>query len=356
MDNTIFDKEIFDNPVFEYAFCLGILLFGFVFKRFGASFISKQSFRILKKFSDNQFSEVFVQLERKPLEQLITLLILYFAFDRLHFPDSWHLVVGEKIGLRWFISTVYDIALLTVITRMILRGTEFFAFVVRNREDSPMTKELATFLKELSKVVIVILAIFAGLRFIFSVNITALVASLGIGGLAVALAAQDTLANLLGSFIIYLDKPFKAGDQIETGEIKGTVEHVGFRTTRIRTFDKTLLTVPNKKMIDSALNNISQSDNKRVNMTLSLKHGSKTDSIVHIVNEIKNLIEINPRTTNDCIVHFTDVDQRALNITIIYFVIGNDAAHMLAVKEEMNLQFIDCIYKNGCELATYNVL
>jgi MscS family membrane protein len=351
MDISFFEQELFGNPLSEFAICIGILLFGLLLKRFGANFISKQSFRILKRFSRNEFSDIFVQLERKPLEQLITLLILYIAFDRLEFPENWHLATIEKFGLRWIIITVYEIAFLIVISNILLRGTEFFAFVMRNREDAPMSKELADFLKELSKVVIVILAFFAGLRFIFNVNITALVASLGIGGLAVALAAQDTLTNLLGSFIIYLDKPFKTGDQIETGDIKGVVEHVGFRTTRIRTIEKTLLTVPNKKMIDTALNNVSLSEQKRVRTVLKLTYDSRPDQIVSIIQAIRDSIVQHPETADANVVHFTEIDTSSLNILVVYFVLSNDDEKMMRVREELNFKMMEIVEANGCRFA-----
>ena len=206
-------------------------------------------------------------------------------------------------------------------------------------------------MKELLKVVIVIIGVFAGLRFIFNVNVTALVASLGIGGLAVALAAQDTLSNLLASFIIYLDKPFKVGDSIETGDISGTIEHVGFRTTRIRTVDKTLLTVPNKKMIDSALNNITESEMKRVKMILNLNYSSNPGQILLIIDDIKKEIASHPQTTDNFVVHFTDIDQGSLNILVVYFVEGNEFENMLKVKEELNVKFMQIVEQHGCTFA-----
>ena len=351
MDFTVFEQDLFGNPLREFAICVGLLAVGFLLKRFCAAFISRQFFRIIKGFTGNQFSEEFVALERKPLEQLITLLILYFAFDRLKFPESWNLVALDKIGLRWFISTVYQIALFVVVTKILLRATDYFTYFLQNRVESPLSKELANFLKELLKVVIVILCVFAGLRFIFSVNITALVASLGIGGLAVALAAQDTLTNLLASFIIYLDKPFKVGDSIETADISGTIEHVGFRTTRIRTVDKTLLTVPNKKMIDSAMNNITESEMKRVKLTLTLTYNSKPDQLLAIIDDIKKEILAHPQTTENYVVHFTALEASSLNILVVYFVNGNDYENMLKVKEDLNFKFMQIVEQHGCSFA-----
>ncbi len=350
-DSGLLQMEIMGNPAKQYLYCLGILLLGILFKRFGATFLSKQSFRIFKQFSHNQFSEVFVDLLRKPIEQLLLLLILYLAFNRLSFPNNWELVPDTQYGLRWFIDAVYGIALFVVVCKILLKATDFFSYVLQNREESPVSKELSNFLKELIKVVIVVLCVFAGLRFVFDVNITALVASLGIGGLAVALAAQDTLANLLGSFVIYLDKPFKVGDLIEADGISGRIEHVGFRTTRIRTLEKSLLTVPNKKLIDTALNNITLSESRRVRFNLGLTYNSKPQQITGIIDDIKQVIAEHPDTSEDFVVRFSDFDTSSLNILVVYFVQSNEYDIMIKAKEEINLQIMNIVEQRGCEFA-----
>jgi MscS family membrane protein len=348
---TIFEQQLFGNPLSEFLICIGILLLGLLLKRLGATFLSRQSFRFFKQFAHNQYSEEFVALIRKPFEQLLTLIIVYFAVDRLAFPESWNMVDIEHIGVRWFIFTVWLIALFVITTRILLRATDFFSLVLSRREESTVSPELANFLKELIKVVLVIAMVFAGLRFVFHVNITALVASLGIGGLAVALAAQDTLANLLGSFIIYLDKPFKAGDLIETNDIKGTVEHVGFRTTRIRTLEKSLLTVPNKKLIDTALNNITESASRRVRFTLALTYGSKSEQILSIIDDIKKEIDLHPLTDKDYTVRFSEFSQSSLDILVIYFVLSNEYDTMIAVKEELNVKMMNIVENHHCDFA-----
>ena len=348
---TIFEQQFFENPLSEFLICIGILLFGFLLKRLGATFLSRQSFRFFKQFAHNQFSEEFVALLRKPFEQLLTLIILYFAFDRLTFPESWNLVGIDKIGVRWFVYICWKMAVFVTATRILLRATDFFSLVLSRRDDSTVSVELANFLKELIKVILVIVMVFAGMRFIFDFNLTAIVASLGIGGLAVALAAQDTLANLMGSFIIYLDKPFKAGDLIETNDIKGTVEHVGFRTTRIRTVEKSLLTVPNKKLIDSALNNITESAARRVRFTLGLTYGSKSVQILSIIDDIKKEIDAHPLTGEDFTVRFNEFSQSSLDILVVYFVMSNEYDTMITVKEELNLKMMNIVEKHGCDFA-----
>lgn len=348
---SILEQEFLGNPIQAFFECAGILLLGLLLKRFGATFLSKQSYRLFRKFAHNKYSEELVALIRKPFEQLIALVIIYFAFDRLTFPEVWDIAARNTIGLRWLLHTIWMLAMFVVGTRILLRATDFFAIVLSHREESTISVELANFLKELIKVLLVVIVIFAGLRFIFHVNITALVASLGIGGLAVALAAQDTLANLLGSFIIYLDKPFKTGDYIEAGEIKGTIEHVGFRTTRVRTLEKSLLTVPNKKLIDTALNNITMSDARRIKFNLMLTYNSKSNQILEIIDDIKKELDAHPLILKDVTVRFADFDSSSLNVLVIYFVKGNDYDTMLDVKEEMNVKIMSIVEKHGCDFA-----
>lgn len=330
--------------------CVGILAGGFILKRFLAHAVSRTSYVFVKKASHNLLSEEFVMLLRKPVEQLLTLVILYLAFSRLHFPESWDLAPVNEPGIRWFIWILFKIAVLVVAVRILLRGTDFGALVVRQNQQE-ISAELVSFLRELIKIVLVIAAVFAGLRFIFNVNITALIASLGIGGLAVALAAQDTLANLLGSFIIYLDSPFKPGDTIEFGETSGMVEHVGFRTTRIRTFNKSLLIVPNKKIADSILNNITSSEMRRVKFTIGLTYQTESTQITSLIESIKSLISEHPDTEPDFVVRFVEFGSSSLDIMVLYFVKGNEYETMVRVREEINLGIMQRVKEAGCSFA-----
>jgi MscS family membrane protein len=351
IEDRLLSTQFLGNEIRHILAFIGTIVLGLLLKRLGAIFLSKQSFRFFKKFAENQYSEEFVALLRKPIEQTLTLLVLYFAFDMLSFPASWKLADSGHYGLRWLILVCWQIALFVTITKVILGAIRFSSYVIAHREESKISPELSTFLRELMQVLVVILSIFAGLHFIFKFNITAIVASLGIGGLAVALAAQDTLANLLGSFIIYLDRPFKVGDLIEFGDTKGTVEHVGFRTTRIRTVDKSLLTVPNKKIVDAILNNITSSDMRRVYFTLGLKFTNEADRIQNIVSDIKKAITSHKDTGSDITVHFTTFEGNALNIEVTYFVQGNEYEKMVSVREELNFEIMRIIQSHGCTFA-----
>ncbi|MBC7381905.1 MAG: mechanosensitive ion channel family protein [Bacteroidia bacterium] len=352
MDWSFLQLPYLDNTIRKYITCGLIILLGFVFSRLIARFASSLSYRIFKTLSRAQFHAEFVSLFTLPFRQLVIVISLYVALNQLTFPVAWEFSKVNEFGLRWFLNTLFLIALIVVITKLFLKVTEFVEYVHYNLEGTKMSKDLASFLKELTRILIYVLSFFAILAKAFEINITALVASLGIGGLAIALAAQDTLANLIGSFIIYLDKPFQVGDVVDLGEVKGTVERIGFRTTRIRTLERSLLIVPNKKIIDSNLNNITQSSQRRVKFILGLTYQSQTSDILSIIGEIKEAIHAeNPLTAVEMTVHFSDIDTSSLNVLVIYFVNSNEYEIMIAVKERINVKIIEIVRNHGCNFA-----
>jgi MscS family membrane protein len=270
----------------------------------------------------------------------------------LTFPAEWEMAKVSDFGFRWFLHTVFLVAMIWTITALFLKSTDFMEYVYHNSENASISKDLATFLKELTRVLILIGAIFVLLSKAFEVDITALITGLGIGGLAIALAAQDTLANLIGSFIIYLDKPFQVGELVELGEVKGTVEKIGFRTTRIRTLDRSLLIVPNKKIIDSNLNNITQSSQRRVRFEIGLTYQSEPQNILGIIEDVKKaILAERPLTDDDLTVRFSEFDTSSLTLIIIYYVNSNEYDIMIDVKERINLKIIEIVHQHHCQFA-----
>ena len=352
MDSSILLETYLGNTLLKWLLCGGIIAFTLIFNRIIAILASRISYRIFKNVSKAQFYDEFSRLFNRPFMNLINLLAIYSAFSLLNFPAEWELVNADELGLRWFIHTVFVVALIWYITALFLHATVFLEYVYHNLENATISRDLATFLKELGRVLIYTAGFFAILAKAFEVNITALVTSLGIGGLAIALAAQDTLANLIGSFIIYLDKPFQVGEIVELGDIKGTVEKIGFRTTRIRTVDRSLLIVPNKKIIDSNLNNISQSSQRRVRFHIMLTYQSDPKNILGIIEDVKQAVWAEaPRTAEECTVRFADFDSSSLNLIVIYYVNSNEWEDMIAVKETINLKIMEIVAKYGCEFA-----
>jgi MscS family membrane protein len=164
----------------------------------------------------------------------------------------------------------------------------------------------------------VLCSIFIVLGVIFNLDVGSIVAGLGIGGLAVALAGKESLENLFASFTIFLDRPFTVGEVVQVGSISGKVEKVGFRSTRIRTMDKSTLTIPNKMMIDQPLDNLSQRRFRRASYQLCLTYDTPIPVMRSICEDVREAISEQELTRSESpIVHFTDFGESSLNITII---------------------------------------
>ena len=184
------------------------------------------------------------------------------------------------------------------------------------------------------------------------VNITSLIAGLGLGGLAVALAAQDTLKNLLGGATILADKPFQVGDWVIVGDIEGTVEQVGFRSTRVRTFADSLITVPNARMTDTAVNNMGQRTWRRYYTTVGIAYHTDPDRIQAFVEGIRAIVRANQSMRHDYyIVELHSFGASSLNIMVYTFIGASDWNEELRTRHVFNLDIIRLAQQLQVEFA-----
>ena len=186
---------------------------------------------------------------------------------------------------------------------------------------------------------------------IFNVNIAALATGLGIGGIALAMASKESLENLLGSFTIFFDQPFTVGDVVIVGSVTGTIEKVGFRSTRIRTFDKSLVTVPNKKMIDAELDNLGLRSVRRVKFNVGLTYETSTKQIKAIVTDIQEMINQHQKTTQEGRVRFQEFGSSSLDIMVMYFVNSPRWEDLIDVKEDVNYKIMEIVKKHNSDFA-----
>lgn len=342
------------NSVGNYLLCFGILLLGFFIRNLISKGFSRLLFKVFRKFSNRKFSEEFVGLLKSPFKLLFELIFLYIAFYPLVLPQSWNIIIYKGKTFLFVLSALYELALIVSITWILLRLVDFISLVLMSRAlltEDKSDDQLVGFFKELIKFILAVFALFFVLGAVFNLNITALVTGLGLGGLAIALAAQETLGNLLASFIIFLDKPFKAGDLVNVSDITGTVEKVGFRSTRIRTLDKSLLTVPNKKMIDAPLNNITLSSFRRVRFSLKLLYSTGAVQLKKICDEIKTELQNHELVDEDITVRFTDYGESSLDILVVFFVKTNEWDVMMDVRERLNYKVMEIVENNGTGFA-----
>ncbi len=277
------------------------------------------------------------------------LIIIYAATDHLEFPQEWNLVPAEKFGLRMIIERCYQFVTICSVAWILLRMVDFLGLILLKKAEKTESKQddqMVVFAVEAIKIIVIVFTVFIILGSVMNVNVGSLVAGLGIGGLAFALAAKESLENLLSSFIIFFDKPFEVGDSITVGNVSGTVEKVGFRSTRIRTVEKSLVTLPNRKMVDAELDNLTLKTLTRVRFIIGIQYQTPEEKINKIVSDIKKYLDEHPQTNQENTVRFFEFGESSLNILIQYFVTTIDWNITMKVREEINLK-ISAVVKNN---------
>ncbi|HET8830028.1 MAG TPA: mechanosensitive ion channel family protein [Pelobium sp.] len=360
MDFTFLNQVVLGNTVKSYLLFFGILLLGLILKKLISKYLGKLLFIFFQKLSKEIKVDTFLGLLLKPIEFLIVIIILYIATNQLTYPLDvvvFKRATGKESYTIRLIEVIDKLFLLFVILssfRIVLRLVDFVSHVFAYRAsltESKTDDQLVPFMRELSKILIIIIGVFVVLGAVFNMNIAAIVAGLGIGGIAIALAAQDTLQNLLGSFTIFADKPFVVGDLVHVAGYDAVVEKVGFRSTVVRTLDKTLVIIPNKQMIDSPLENLTLRNLRRVKFNLGVLYGTKPETIKKICVEIKNYIDERNETNMDTNVNFDTFGESALNIQVLYYIEIVDYTIYLNIKEEINFAVMDIVLKNGADFA-----
>ena len=360
MDIQFLNDVYWGNSIKNYLLFIGIILLGLLLKRFFSKIISKVFFTLFKRFSQEIKLDTFLSLLVKPIENLLLILVVFLAINQLDYPLDivvFKRTVNKVVTTITLIQVLDKIFLFLIIFasfKIILRTIDFISHVFAYRatlSESKSDEQMVPFLKELCKIIIIILGVFMIMGAVFNMNVATIVAGLGIGGLAIALAAQDTLANLLGSFTIFADKPFVVGDLVNVAGYDGVIEKVGFRSTLLRTMDKTLVVIPNKKMIDSPLENLTLRNLRRVKFNVGVLYGTSSDVIRTISEQITEYIQTHKETTEDTLVTLDSFGESGLNIQVLYFIEIVDYNAYMKIKEEINYKVMEIVLKNEANFA-----
>jgi MscS family membrane protein len=253
------------------------------------------------------------------------------------------------------LSKVYRLSLIGTFTFLIIRLIDFFAIEFLERQDfsrdGMLDRQLLPFVRELLKIFVVIVAFFFGLGFVFELNVANIIAGLGLGGLAVALAAKESMENLFASFTIFLDKPFVVGDQVTVDGITGSIEKVGFRSTRIRTLDQSLVSLPNKILIDHALENQTLRTHRKIDFLLTIEYSHSMQELEGLLSELRSLVAEHPRFSDDSLVRLFELGENGFQIRILLIAEAPEFSDFLGLKEEFHLKILQLLETNAIRLA-----
>jgi MscS family membrane protein len=324
-----------------WKFLLGIALTLVLYK-----ILVKTTFQLLKVAflkTPWKWDEKLQTVFEKPLSFLFLVIGFYLSYKQLNVENR----VVEK--LFW---SLFSIVPFWVVYNSIDALSDFFKEITAKALKTEGDHIAEFFSKVLKSLVITFAFIFILQG--WGVNVGALLASLGIGGLAVALAAKDTFSNIFGGITVIFDRIFKKGDWVVIDRsIEGIVEDIGLRSTKIRTFEKSLITVPNSKIVNSPVENFSIRKVRRIKFLLGITYDTPFSSIEKILNDLRDYLKNNPNIAKNqpLLVYLDSLGESSINILVYCFANTANWEKWLQIKEEVILKAMEIVEKNGGKIA-----
>ncbi len=340
---VFFDWELLDVQLWQW---LGLLGLGLVAMVFGviASFFTRKVLLRLATFTKWEWDDEIVGAMKGPLRMVYWVVGFVIGLPFLALADNAHKVVlaGCKLlgimAAGWFLMRVTD-----MVGDIMLR---FF----KDRDDDMIVAMVPVARKIVKALIVAIVVIFALQN--MGMDVGSLLAGLGIGGLAFALAAKTTLENLLGGITIAFDRPFKVGDYVKVGSLSGTVEDLGLRSTRLRTPDRTLITVPNGQMVDSKIENYAHRDRILYSGIFGVQYDTSQDQIRFVIDEFKRYLLANADVYPDgWRVRFVGFGDSSQDIEVRFYMSTSDFTEATGMREKILFDLGEIIGKAGAEFA-----
>ncbi len=345
-------KEFYNNTVSAYLFVFVSILLAVLLKRLISKYFASVLFRLVARTGKKLNKLSFVSLIIPPLENFLFLLIAFVALDKLSYPKELNIEI-YKVTLFDVVDAASSIALVVTFTWLCLRAIDFIATVleeVATKTSDHSESQLIIFFKDFFKMLIGIIGLLMVLRFGFHKDIGNLVTGLSLVGAALALATKESLENLIASFIIFFDKPFTVGDTLKVNSLTGVVEKIGLRSTRIRTEEKTYISVPNKQMVDSIIDNLSLRTQRRVVTNLEISLLATADQLKGLTPALNKMLERDDVASFS--VFLKDTGQYAHKVEITYFADASQNPNDFnSMREAINLQIIALVEKMNLPLA-----
>lgn len=278
-----------------------------------------------------------------PVQLLITLVGLQLVLFLVEIPDRFQrLQVQIMTALAAFMIfwTIYR--LVDIVARYISGAPQFFR----------VDQTIISFGSQVAKALIIV-CLFVIVMSSFGFDLGGVVAGLGIGGLAVALAAQDALANLFGYFVIVMDAPFKVGNYIVVNNVEGTVEAITFRSTRLRMGDRALIVIPNQTIVNGTIINWSRVDRRMIRMTLGVTYGTSEEQLRAVVADIRKMLESHERVikSEQLVVEFVEYGSSSLNILVSFYVNTIKWDQLQAIKADINYRLMQILRREQVKVA-----
>ncbi len=335
----ILSKSYFHNTVQDYLIVFGSILLGMSLLRLFRKTLLKR----LVKWSETTSTPVddyIVDGIRRFGLPILNLTILYFGINYLTLSENASKYVHGAVSV---VITYFALRLISSTILLILQSN-----IRKQEQGEEKVKQIGGVMLLLNIVIwsLGILFLFANLGY----DVTAIIAGLGIGGIAIALAAQNILGDLFNYFVIFFDRPFEIGDFIVVDDKKGNVEHIGIKTTRLKSISGEQLVFSNSDLTNSRIHNYKRMEHRRIAFNLGVIYETTSDQLKEIPVIIKKIINEQSDTTLDR-VHFLTYGAYSLTFEVVYFVESSDYNRYADIHQEVNLKIFEAFREKGIQFA-----
>jgi len=350
---TISYEFVRGNPIWRFLLVLLVVIATMVAGRVVQFVISGYAGRLAKKKGESPVT-LLLKAIVKPLYVAIFAGGVYCARIPLYFDDEDGIGMAINDGWTTVASVVAAIAVAYALYRLV-DVIEYYLDHLVGKTETTLDDMLVPVVRKAMRITIAIIAVIYIIDNILEQDVQSILVGAGVGGVAIALAAKDTIANFFGSITIFADRPFQMGEMVKIGDHSGPVEEVGFRSTRVRTLQGHLVTIPNSAIVNTAVENIGQRPfiRRTSNLTITYDSGhAKTSRAVEIVKEVlAGVPEINTDPDRPPRVYFSDFNDWSLNIYVSYWVKPPDYWLYQEVNERVNFEVMKRFEAEQIEFA-----
>ena len=323
-------QTFYGNTIENWSISIGLII--------GSIIIAKILYWVIEKFvksitakTKSKLDDLIIDSIKEPIVMIIVVSACLWSFKRLHFSNSIDdffrnaFTITYALNITWLIARTID----ALITEYVVPYTK--------KSESDLDDQLLPILRKSLKSGTWVMGVIVGMNNA-GFDVAALIAGLGIGGLALALAAQDTVKNIFGGLMVFIDKPFKTGDRIRIDGFDGTIIEIGVRSTRLQTLLGTVVTIPNATFSENSVENITREPAKKIVTNLGLTYNTPPEEIEKAILILKDIATKHLHTEEKVLVSFNAWGDFALGILFIYYI--KKEGDVLATQTEINLAIL----------------
>lgn len=343
------NNEVLGLQLWQYLSALAVIMAGFFLRRFLEVVCMRWLIRLFSK-TPMRYDEMVIEALGKPVFAFVIVGCLHLAT----FILTANLTL-QGVDIHDLLQKVHLVAIGVIAIWAAYRLVDVLAAYLDDMAAGDDTTLKGQFLPLIKQGLRIFTVIVGGLTILatLDVDVIGLLAGLGVGGIAIALAAQDSVGNVIGTINVLVDRPFKVGDWIIVGDkVDGQVEEIGFRSTKVRTWPKTQMSIPNKVLATEIIDNWSRMPKRRVKMTMGVTYQTTSEQMQELLKRIRAMLAADEGVDQDFfIVRFTEFGASSLDVFLYYFTKSTKWDEHLAVREGVNLKIMGIVAELGLSIA-----